>query len=71
MRNWSVDDPVRDAEDAAEDTRPIKGYCEYCGDEIHGGDVTHYGDEAYDFDGVLVCEDCLSIYTNEHKIKED
>lgn len=68
-RNWFHDNPTEDAEDNATDTRPILGYCEVCGSEIHGGTVTHDPDDAYDIEGVLVCYDHLHEYFEDCKLK--
>ena len=59
MRDWTRDDPVRDAEDHAnrEDKRPVIGTCPICQAEIHGESDGYYADEAYQIDGWWVCED--------------
>lgn len=68
-RNVSRDDPVADAHDAQRDDRRIIGYCDECGEEIHGGDNENYGDEIFVRDGTMVHIDCLSAWTR-HFIKE-
>jgi hypothetical protein len=40
---------------------PSDKTCDYCRDPIN------VGDEYYDFDGKIVCEDCLYKYADEHK----
>ena len=34
--------------------------CDVCGNDIH------YGNDYYDFDGDIVCEDCERDYVREH-----
>lgn len=36
MFTRKTDDPVRDAERASQDPRPVIGYCCFCGGEIRG-----------------------------------
>lgn len=56
------DDPVRDAELHMEeqqawlDSRPK---CEYCGEPIQD-------DEAYEIEGVLVCENCVMDFVRDN-----
>ena len=68
-RNWYRDNPEWDAEDAAEDTRPVLGCCEECGEEIHGSDDTHEADDAYNIRGALIHYDCLHKYFRDFKIQ--
>lgn len=68
-RCWTRDDPVRDAEDAATDKRPILGYCAECGCEIHGSMPGWYADEAYCINGEYVCRDHLEDYFRDNKIE--
>ena len=68
-RDWFRDDPIADAEDNSTDSRPILGYCEVCGREIHGGTSTHDPDEAYDIEGAYVCYDHLHEYFEDCKLK--
>lgn len=49
-----------------EDQRPVIGKCDWCGCDIHKGDATHYSDEYYEFDGTLICEDCVNSYINRY-----
>lgn len=64
-RNVSRDDPVRDAEDAQRDDRPVVGKCDQCGEEIHGSTEYEYGDEIFNFKGIMVHTDCLSEWTRQ------
>ena len=64
---WT-NDPVADAERAAEDERPVVETCDLCGKPIHSGNGTHYGDDYYAFNDCIVCEDCLSDYTDGFKV---
>ena len=69
-RNWGRDDPVADAEDWAEDRRPLVGNCEVCGCELHGGDDRWDADDGYEVeDNVFVCDDCLREYFKDRRIK--
>ena len=70
-RNWYRDDPVRDAEDwaAREDTRPLLGHCEICGQEIYGEDDDYDADDAYVFEGDYVCDNCLFKYLDREGYK--
>jgi hypothetical protein len=68
-RCWTRDDPVRDAEDAATDKRPILGYCAECGCEIHGGNDFYEPDDAYCIDDEYVCDDCLRTYMSRYKVE--
>jgi hypothetical protein len=46
--------------------RSIIGRCECCGQEIYDSNEEYVADDYYEFDGDLVCEDCLIDYCNEH-----
>ena len=75
MTNYSyryirTSDPVKDAENAALDTRPVLGYCTECGCEIHGGNEFFESDEAYCIDDEYVCDGCLREYMNKYKLKQ-
>ena len=41
--------------------QPSNLTCDYCNDHIY------FGYDYYDFDGKIVCEDCLSRYTDEFR----
>ena len=64
---WS-DNPVRDAELAAIDRRPVIGTCDICKCEIHGADGIYEADDAFAFEdgGDIVCDNCLYRYCREH-----
>lgn len=64
---WT-NDPVADAERAAEDERPVIETCDLCGKPIYGGNGTFYGDDHYCFPDAVICEDCLSDYTDGFKV---
>lgn len=55
----------RDAYDRMMDTQQqeivVFKTCDMCGNEIYEGD------EYYDFDDEVICEDCLMDYVNEFK----
>jgi hypothetical protein len=68
-RCWTRDDPVRDAEDAATDKRPILGYCAECGCEIHGGNDFYEPDDAYYINGDYICDDHLRDYFEDCRIR--
>ena len=55
-------DPVRDAEMASDDTRPVIGHCEECEQEIYGGDALYEGDVYYEIEGAKIHEDCIQTY---------
>lgn len=61
-------DPICDMERSQKDSRPIIGYCEYCGNPIHGETDTHEADYAYDDGRVMFCENCVSEYLKQYKI---
>lgn len=69
FRDWSRDDPVRDAEDAQRDDRPIIGTCDECGGEIHGSAPGWHGDEIFESNEIKVHVDCLMAWTKQF-IKE-
>lgn len=68
-RDYTQDDPVRDAEIAQIDTRPRRFTCDQCGEPIRGADSGHYGDDFFEFKDVCVHLDCLSEWTRQF-IKE-
>jgi hypothetical protein len=51
------------------DRRPLLGYCEVCGQEIHGSMPGWYADEAYCINGEYVCRDHLEDYFIDNKIE--
>lgn len=63
-----TDDPIRDAEKAQEDPRPIIGHCPVCGGEVRGERNGWDADEAFNFDGEYVCWDCLHEYFRDRRI---
>lgn len=65
--SYRSDNPVRDAEYAAIDMRPVHGYCEECGCALHSSDGIYESDVMYLFDGgEFICESCLHTYCNKH-----
>ena len=65
-----TNDPVADMEKSQEDRRPIVGYCEVCGCELHGGNDLYDADEGYEVEhGVFVCEDHLKDYFYPYRIR--
>ena len=66
-----TDDPVRDAENwaAREDSRPLLGHCAICSQEIRGENEDYDADDAYEFDGDYVCDDCLRTYLEKEGYK--
>lgn len=70
-RNWSRDDPVRDAEDYAgqDDPRPLVGHCKVCGAELHESCRGWDPDDGYEIDGDYVCDDCLREYFKDRRIR--
>lgn len=61
-----TDNPVRDAERYAylQDKHAELcriGECAHCGEELHDYD------EHYDFDGILVCDECLIDWAKNYK----
>ena len=61
-------DPIHDAEEAANDPRPIVAMCKYCKCEIHAGTDSHYGDDVYFNDGIWFCENCATEYLKQFKV---
>jgi hypothetical protein len=62
-------DPIADMEESQMDRRPLLGYCEVCGQEIHGSMPGWYADEAYCINGEYVCRDHLEDYFIDNKIE--
>lgn len=62
MREW-MNEP--------RDERPVICQCEQCGEPIHGGNYTHFGDVYYRFDSIAVHEECVMDYLNENCRRED
>ena len=50
-----------------EDERPEIGTCEVCHQPIYGETALYYADDYYDFDGSLVCDDCLREFCQRFK----
>lgn len=64
------EDPVADMERSQEDKRPLAGYCEVCGCELHRASETTEADDGYEIEnGVFVCEDHLQTYFYPFRIK--
>ena len=69
FRDWTRDDPVRDAERwfSRENNRPVMCQCAECGGDIHNEDDYYEADVAYLFDnGDVVCSGCLVDYCNSN-----
>lgn len=63
-------DPIADMEESQIDRRPLVGYCEVCGIELHGGNDYYEPDDGYEIEnGVYVCEDHLRDYFYDRRIK--
>lgn len=45
-----------------DDPRPVIGECAECRCDIHDSTFGYESDFYYDFDGDMVCEDCLEDY---------
>ena len=65
-RNWMRDEPELDAEESAEDTRPVLDVCPVCGRNVYGGDETHEPDEAFCIDDNYVHRECALTYLEEN-----
>ena len=50
-----------------EDERPEIGTCKVCHQPIYGETALYYADDYYDFDGSLVCDDCLREFCQRFK----
>ena len=68
-RNWMRDEPTLDAEESAQDTRPILDVCPICGRDVHGGDEYYEPDDAYCFEGEYVHQECVFQYLKENGYK--
>ena len=67
----AYDDPVRAADIAAIDRRPVKGLCEICGKEVHGP-MGNYGcDYHYAIPGYgLIHDDCFQEWARDFYVEE-
>jgi hypothetical protein len=69
MRNWERDEPVLDAEESGEDTRPLVGHCVICGCELRGSTAGYDPDDGYEIDNVFICADHLHEYFKDRRIR--
>lgn len=67
MEFYRTADPVADAERWAgrEDPRPVLGNCPVCGEPVYGECDGWEKDDAYEFGGDVVHEDCLKRYLEQ------
>lgn len=71
FRDWTRDDPVRDADLFAIDSRPVIGKCLRCGNEICGPKGGYGGDRRYEFLEGMVCFSCYPEWSTSHSIDSD
>lgn len=74
FRNWTIDNPVADADDyyaSIEDKRDEIGWCDCCHDHIYGDsdDHTQYGDEHYLIGDKMIHRACGENWLDEQPTK--
>lgn len=66
------DNPVRDAEAYAYAMAHINDgresiECDYCHGPVYKADDEHYGDDYYEVNGMVICDNCIRQYLKEIK----
>lgn len=62
-----TNNPVFDAEIHSQEADRDYLTCQMCGGQIYREDETYEGDSYYDFDGTIICEDCLREYAKQFR----
>lgn len=67
-----TNNPIKDAESYQQNIEEENAErdfipCDICGRKIYRADVTHYGDDVWDLDGMDICEDCIDDYIQRHR----